>query len=57
VCFTPKDLEFAAELLGGLVYDLPFRQQVIEGQRQRMKAFGPGVIEPQIRQALAAVGV
>ncbi len=57
VCFTPKDLEFAAELLGALVYDLRFRQQVIDGQRRRMPAFAPGAIEPRIRQALAAVGV
>jgi len=57
VCFTPKDLEFAAELLGALVYDLPFRRQVVEGQRERVKAFSPDVIEPQIRQALAAAGI
>jgi len=57
VCFAPKDLEFAAELLGALVYDLPFRRQVIEGQRRRMPAFAPDAVEPRIRQALAAVGV
>jgi glycosyltransferase involved in cell wall biosynthesis len=57
VCFTPKDLEFAAELLGALVYDLPFRRQVIEGQRRRVAAFAPDVVEPQIRQALAAAGI
>ena len=57
VCFTPKDLEFAAELLGALVYDQPFRQQIIAGQRRRRHAFSPAVIEPRIREALAAVGV
>jgi len=57
VCFTPKDLEFAAELLGALVYDRPLRNQVITGQRERVKAFAPAVIEPQIRQALAAAGI
>jgi glycosyltransferase involved in cell wall biosynthesis len=57
VCFTPKDLEFAAELLGALVYDRPFRQQIIEGQRQRREVFTPAAVEPRIRQALAAVGV
>ena len=35
VTFAPKDLEYAAELLGALVYDEPFRQQVIGGQRRR----------------------
>jgi glycosyltransferase involved in cell wall biosynthesis len=57
VCFTPKDLEFAAELLGALVYDRPFRDRVIAGQRERVKAFAPAVIEPQIRQSLAAAGI
>ena len=57
VCFTPKDLEWAAELLGALVYDLPFREQVIAGQRARVRAFGRDRIEPQIRETLAAVGV
>jgi len=57
VCFTPKDLEWAAELLGALVYDLPFRQQVLDGQRERVKAFAPGMIEPQIQQALSSAGV
>ena len=40
VCFTPKDLEHAAELLGLLVYDDALRARVIEGQRRRMSAFG-----------------
>jgi glycosyltransferase involved in cell wall biosynthesis len=57
VCFTPKDLEFAAEMLGALVYDQPFRRQVIEGQRRRRQDFAPAVIEPRIREALAAAGV
>ncbi len=33
VTFAPKDLEYAAELLGGLVYDAPFRRSVLDGQR------------------------
>ncbi len=37
VCFTPKDLEQAAELLGALIYDEPMRQRVIAGQRQRIR--------------------
>jgi glycosyltransferase involved in cell wall biosynthesis len=57
VCFTPKDLEFAAELLGALVYDLPFRQKIVAGQRERARAFAPDVVEPKIRQALAAAGM
>lgn len=57
VTFAPKDLEHAAELLGGLVYDHPFRRQVIEGQRRRVRDFAPDRIEPKIQSALAAVGL
>jgi glycosyltransferase involved in cell wall biosynthesis len=39
VLFAPKDLEYAAELLGVLAYDRPFRRAVIEGQRARLAAF------------------
>ncbi len=37
--FEPKDLEVAAEMLGMLVYDLPVRHRVIEGQRRRLQDF------------------
>ena len=57
VTFAPKDLEVAAELLNDLVYDRPFREAVIAGQRERVKAFAPAVIEPRITQTLAAVGL
>lgn len=57
VAFAPKDLEYAAELLGGLIYDQPFRDRVIAGQRERVRAFAPPVIEARIRETLAAVGV
>jgi glycosyltransferase involved in cell wall biosynthesis len=55
VCFTPKDLEQAAELLGALVYDEAMRQGVIAGQRQRARAFGWDRIEPQLKAMLEAV--
>jgi glycosyltransferase involved in cell wall biosynthesis len=38
--FYPKDLEMAAELLGALVFDDEVRRPVLEGQRERLKAFG-----------------
>jgi glycosyltransferase involved in cell wall biosynthesis len=57
VTFAPKDLEVAAELLSDLVYDRPFREAVIAGQRERVKAFAPAVIEPRITRTLAAVGL
>jgi glycosyltransferase involved in cell wall biosynthesis len=39
VQFAPKDLEYAAELLGILTFDDGVRAQVIAGQRQRLEAF------------------
>jgi glycosyltransferase involved in cell wall biosynthesis len=53
VCFTPKDLELAAEWLGALVYDQPLRAQIIAGQRQRVGAFGRSRLEPRLRALLA----
>src|SRR5947209_7011080 len=49
VQFAPKDLEYAAELLGALAFDDSLRTQVIRGQRRRLEAFG----DARIRQALA----
>jgi L-malate glycosyltransferase len=37
--FTPKDLEYAAELMGLLVYDDGLRRRIIEGQIDRLDAF------------------
>ena len=39
VCFSPKDLEYAAELLGLLVYDDTLRTSVIVGQQRRLTNF------------------
>jgi L-malate glycosyltransferase len=55
VSFRPKDLEMAAELLGGLIYDEPFRSQVLDGQRTRVRAFGPGQVEQPLRKMLEIV--
>jgi len=55
VCFTPKDLEQAAELLSALIYDEPFRTQVITGQRARLTDFSRERLEDQVRSVLAAV--
>src|SRR5581483_4576778 len=37
--FQPKDLEFAAELLGALAFDDDLRARVISGQRRRVAEF------------------
>ncbi len=55
VSFRPKDLEFAAELLGGLIYDEPFRQGVLAGQRTRVRDFGRDRVEPALRHMLEIV--
>ena len=39
ICFTPKDLEHAAEMLGLLVYDDELRSSIIAGQRRRLADF------------------
>jgi glycosyltransferase involved in cell wall biosynthesis len=40
VQFAPKDLEYAAELLGMLAFDEELRARVIAGQRRRLQEFG-----------------
>jgi glycosyltransferase involved in cell wall biosynthesis len=55
VSFAPKDLEYAAELLGALIYDEPFRAGVIDGQRRRVRDFGRLAVEPALRQLLETV--
>ena len=55
VSFAPKDLEQAAELLGGLIYDEPFREGVLAGQRRRVQDFGRDRLEPRLKAVLEAV--
>jgi L-malate glycosyltransferase len=52
VLFAPKDLEVAAETMGMLVYDRPFRDSVIEGQRQRLTDFSPARIERRVHDVI-----
>lgn len=40
VLFSPKDLEYAAELAGALAFDDTLRNDVIAGQRRRVAEFG-----------------
>jgi glycosyltransferase involved in cell wall biosynthesis len=48
--FAPKDLEFAAEALGLLVYDEALRDSVLAGQRRRLADFGLSRIERELEQ-------
>jgi glycosyltransferase involved in cell wall biosynthesis len=51
VQFAPKDLEYAAELLGSLAFDDNLRARVIAGQRRRLADFG----DARITRELAAL--
>jgi glycosyltransferase involved in cell wall biosynthesis len=53
--FAPKDLEYAAELLGMLVYDEDVRARVIQGQRRRIADFGPDRVDREIDKLLACL--
>ena len=55
VLFSPKDLEFAAEMLATLVYDRAVRERVLEGQRHRLAHFGAERIERRLHETLARV--
>jgi glycosyltransferase involved in cell wall biosynthesis len=55
VCFTPKDLEMAAELLGELAYNPDLRARVIAGQRRRLEDFGDARIRRDVTALLSTV--
>jgi L-malate glycosyltransferase len=56
IVFSPKDFEFAAEMLGTLVYDRPVRDRIISGQRRRVRDFAPDRIEQRLKAVLATLG-
>ena len=53
VTFSPKDLEYASELLGLLVYDDDLREAVIAGQRRRLQDFTDARFDTHLDQLLA----
>jgi glycosyltransferase involved in cell wall biosynthesis len=55
LCFTPKDLEYAAELLGMVVYDEDLRREVIAGQRRRLDDFGAATVERALESMIASL--
>jgi glycosyltransferase involved in cell wall biosynthesis len=55
VQFSPKDLEYAAELLGVLTFDDDVRHRVIEGQRGRLTDFGDERVEHELRAVIERV--
>jgi L-malate glycosyltransferase len=48
VLFAPKDMEYAAELLGSLTFDDDFRRSVIARQRRRLADFSDQRIEREL---------
>jgi glycosyltransferase involved in cell wall biosynthesis len=55
VQFAPKDLEYAAELMGALAFDDDLRAGVLAGQRQRLAAFSDARVQDSLQAAVAAV--
>jgi glycosyltransferase involved in cell wall biosynthesis len=55
VQFAPKDLEYAAELMGALAFDDHLRADVIAGQRKRLAAFSEERLQQHLQTVLAAV--
>jgi len=55
VQFAPKDLEYAAELLGELTFNEELRARVIRGQRARLEDFGDARLRSDVARLLAMV--
>jgi len=52
VQFAPKDMEYAAELLGALAFDDDLRARVVAGQRRRLADFGDERIARDLERIL-----
>jgi glycosyltransferase involved in cell wall biosynthesis len=52
--FAPKDLEFAAELLGMLAFDESPREEILAGQQRRLRAFNDAVIQQRLAALMSA---
>jgi glycosyltransferase involved in cell wall biosynthesis len=52
IVFSPKDLEYASELLGMLVYEEDVRAPILAGQRDRVKDFDDAAIEAKLTEIL-----
>jgi L-malate glycosyltransferase len=56
VLFSPKDLEFAAEMIGTLVYDRAVRAAIIQGQRRRVHDFASARVQAKLMDAIRPFG-
>jgi glycosyltransferase involved in cell wall biosynthesis len=55
VQFAPKDLEYAAEVLGELAFNDDLRARVIAGQRRRLEEFGDDRLRRDLTRLLSMV--
>ena len=55
VCWSPKDVEFAAELLGQLAFDPVMRAKIVAAQHTRLEHFSDATVVTQLKKAIAAV--
>ena len=51
--FAPKDLEYAAELLGMLAFEESPREEILDGQRARLRDFGDDVIQRRLAAVIS----
>jgi L-malate glycosyltransferase len=54
VQFAPKDLEYAAELMGMLAFDDSPRAEIIDGQRRRLLDFSERALQQQLAAVIAS---
>lgn len=57
LCFAPKDLEFAAELLGEIVYNETVRRSILDGQQRRLRDFSSAAFDTRLKSVLAPMGL
>jgi L-malate glycosyltransferase len=53
VQFAPKDLEYAAELLGMLAFEDTPREEVLAGQRRRLHDFGDATLQQRLASVIS----
>jgi L-malate glycosyltransferase len=53
VCWSPKDLEFAAELLGQVAFDPALRARVVAGQHSRLEDFSEARLVARLKEMLS----
>jgi len=51
--FAPKDLEYAAELMGMLAFEDHPREEVLAGQRKRLEDFSDHVIQQRLSSVIS----